>query len=114
MVFTPFYIGNSQFNEQIISGNYGIQLSFSVPLDKEAVNLCKELGRSRLSKERLDYELVRILKCAEFYKAGFIIRPESPYAPVCADVIPIAAVTTLKPFSPSTSVFVSKPESLLV
>jgi hypothetical protein len=110
MVFTPFYIGNSQFNEQIISGNYGIQLSFSVPLDKEAVNLCKELGRSKLSKERLDYELVRILKCAEFYKAGFIIHPESPYAPVCADVIPIAAVTTLKPFSPSTSVFVSKPE----
>jgi hypothetical protein len=110
MVFTPFYIGNTQFNEQIMSGNYGIQLSFSVPLDKEAVNLCKALGRSRLSKERLDYELVRILKCAEFYRAGFAIRPESPYAPVCADVIPIAALTTLKPSSPSTSVPVSKPE----
>jgi hypothetical protein len=110
MVFTPFYIGNTQFNEQIMSGNYGIQLSFSVPLDKEAVNLCKALGRSRLSKERLDYELVRILKCAEFYKAGFAIRPESPYAPVCADVIPVSALTTLKPSSPSTSVTVSKPE----
>jgi hypothetical protein len=109
-VFTPFYIGNSQFNQQVSSGNYGMQLSFSVPLDKEAVNLCKELGRSKLSKERLDYELVRLLKCAEFYKSGFVIRPESPYALVCADVIPSAAVTTLKSSSPATSVFVLKPE----
>ena len=72
--------------------NFGAQVSFSVPLDFEMVRLCKELAKRKLEKERLDYALVRALKCAELLKMGFKIRDDSPFAPVCADVVPITAV----------------------
>ena len=56
------------------------------------VRLCKELAKRKLEKERLDLALIRVLKCAELLKMGFKIRDDSPYAPLCADVVPIAAV----------------------
>jgi hypothetical protein len=89
MVFTPFFIGSSIFNQDSGNANYGFQISFSVPLDREAVNLCKDMARAKLSKERLDYELVRVLKCAELLKSGYAIRVESSFAVLCADVFPV-------------------------
>ena len=94
LVLTPFYLGNDVNNPEaayIRNQNFGAQVSLSVPLDFEMVRLCKELAKRKLEKERLDYELVRILKCVEIKKAGYMIHPSSPYAGVCADVIPIAA-----------------------
>jgi hypothetical protein len=95
LVLTPFfYLGNDVNNPEaayIRNQNFGAQVSLSVPLDFEMVRLCKELAKRKLEKERLDYELVRILKCVEIKKAGYTIHPSSPYAGVCADVVPIAA-----------------------
>ena len=92
LVFTPFYLGNDVNPEPYVRNqNFGAQVSFSVPLDFEMVRLCKELAKRKLEKERLDYALVRALKCAELLKMGFKIRDDSPYASVCADVVPIAA-----------------------
>lgn len=99
MVLTPFYLGNDVNNPEapyIRNQNYGAQVSFSFPLDGGMVELCKELARKKLAKERLDYELVRVLKCAELLKSGYMLHPSSPYAHVCSDVVPIAAVQTTK------------------
>ena len=106
LVFTPFYLGNDVNPEPYVRNqNFGAQVSFSVPLDFEMVRLCKELAKRKLEKERLDYALVRALKCAELLKMGFKIRDDSPFAPVCADVVPIAAVVpTSAPASPAASV----------
>lgn len=95
LVFTPFYLGNDVNNVEapyLRNQNYGAQVSLSLPLDFEMVRLCKELARRKIEKERLDYELVRILKCVEIKKAGYTIHPSSPYAGVCADVVEASAV----------------------
>jgi len=93
LVVTPFYLGNDVTADPYVRNqNFGAQVSVSVPLDFEMVNLCKELARRKLEKERLDYALVRALKCAELLKSGYKIREDSPFAPVCADVVPITAV----------------------
>ena len=86
--------------------NFGAQVSLSVPLDFEMVHLCKELAKRKLEKERLDYALVRALKCAELYEKGFKIREDSPYAALCADVVPVAAVV---PKSQASSLSTSAP-----
>jgi hypothetical protein len=86
LVFTPFVIGASTYHEATGNANYGFQMSLSMPLDREAVSLCKAHARQKLSKERLDYELVRALKCAEFLKTGYVIHQESPAYVLCADV----------------------------
>ena len=100
LVFTPFYLGNDTHpNSYIRNQNFGAQVSLSLPLDYGIVNLCKELARKKLEKERLDYALIRVLKCAELAKTGFKIREDSPYAPVCADVVPVAAVVPKSPVS---------------
>ena len=93
LVLTPFYLGNDVNNPEaayIRNQNFGAQISLSIPLDLEMVRLCKDLAKRKIEKERLDYELVRILKCVEIKKAGYTIHPSSPYAAVCADVINIA------------------------
>jgi hypothetical protein len=88
LVFTPFVIGASTYHEARGNANYGFQMSLSMPLDREAVSLCKAHARQKLSKERLDYELVRVLKCSEFLKSGFVIHQESSVYVLCADVWP--------------------------
>lgn len=66
----------------------------SFPLDGEMVSTCKNLAKKKLEKERLDYALVRALKCAELLSMGYMIRPESPYSVICSDVVPIAVAPT--------------------
>jgi len=81
----------------------GVSASWQIPLDKEAVQLCKDRARiantrqqAEADKARLDFELVRLLKCGEAAKMGVRFHPESPYASICADVI----VVTPKPKPP--------------
>ena len=106
MVFTPFYLGNDLYQLEAPytrNSNFGAQLSFSVPLDLEMVNLCKQLAKRKLEKERLDYELVRLIKCMEVFKGGFTFAPGSPFATICGDVVPIAAAPKMAPASPAFS-----------
>jgi hypothetical protein len=105
LVFTPFYIGNDvNPKDYTRSQSFGSQISLSIPLNRDMVGLCKELARKRIEKERLDYALVRVLKCAELHSKGYKIREDSPYSVLCADVVPVAAVLpTSQPFSRATS-----------
>ncbi len=65
-----------------------------MPLDGGAVEKCKALAQIQLEKGRLDYEIVRIKECINIFKSGFMIKPGSPFYPVCSDVMPIASVNT--------------------
>ena len=73
------------------SNNYGMQVNFSVPLDWGMIDLCKRIAKKHEQKLRLDYELVRALKCTEIMKSGFMFRPGSRVEVLCHDVIPIVA-----------------------
>ena len=46
---------------------------------------------------RLDYELVRALKCAELQQKGFTFHPNSKMKVLCQDVVPISALLPPKP-----------------
>ena len=75
------------------SNNWGVQLNFSVPLDGSMIELCKSIAQKHEEKMRLDYELVRALKCTEIMKAGFMFRPGSRVEILCHDVVPIVSIT---------------------
>jgi len=98
MTFTPFYMGNDSipydYEAYVRSNNWGAQVSFMVPLDFSTVNRCKAIARRQEEKLRLDYELVRALKCAELQQKGFTLRPGSRVEHLCHDVVPIALLTT--------------------
>ena len=95
----PFIIGNgnaSQDPEQFssYSGNAGLSMGFNIPLDGSLQELCKSRARVEISRQqaeadkaRLDFELVRLLKCGEAYKAGIMFHPDSPYYKVCEDIV---------------------------
>lgn len=109
LVFTPFYLGNDVYQLEgpyVRNANFGAQVSLSVPLDYEMVSLCKQLAKRKLEKERLDYEMVRLKNCAEVIKGGFTFAPGSPFATICADVVPVAVVPRIAPASPASSVLV--------
>ena len=96
MQFSPFYMGNDTIPNDpdgyVTSNNWGLQVNFSVPLDWEMIELCKSIAKKHEQKLRLDYELVRALKCTEIMKAGFQFRPGSRVEVLCHDVVPIVAV----------------------
>jgi len=76
------------------STNAGISAGFSLPLDGSLQELCKERvrveierQRAEAAKARLDFELVRLLKCGEAKKSGVDFHPNSPYSKVCSDII---------------------------
>jgi len=96
MQFSPFYMGNDtipyETSGYVRSNNWGAQLNFSVPLDGSMTELCKSIAKKHEEKMRLDYELVRALKCTEIMKAGFMFRPGSRVEVLCHDVVPIVAV----------------------
>jgi len=96
MQFSPFYMGNDTIpfdNEGYVrSNNFGVQLNFSVPLDGGMIETCKSIARKHEQKMRLDYELVRALKCTEIMKSGFMFRPGSRVEMLCHDVVPIVSI----------------------
>jgi hypothetical protein len=110
MSVAPFALGNisgSQDPETYQSQNFntGVSLGFNFPLDGSLQELCKERARTEIKRQnaeadkaRLDFELVRLLKCGEAIKSGVMFHPDSPYYKVCADIVvkyPQAINTTL-------------------
>jgi len=97
MQFSPFYMGNDTIPYEntgyVRSNNYGVQLNFSVPLDGGMIETCKAIARKHEQKMRLNYELVRALKCTEIMKAGFTFRPGSRVEVLCHDIVPIVSLT---------------------
>ena len=97
MQFSPFYMGNDtvpyESNGYVKSNNWGAQINFSVPLDGSMIEICKSIAKKHEQKLRLDYELVRALKCTEIMRAGFTFRPGSRVEVMCHDVVPIVSLT---------------------
>ena len=99
MTFSPFYMGNhtTPFDDEMsqqsytVAENWGAQINFMVPLDGSLIERCKAIGARQQAKMELDYELVRVLKCAELQQKGFMIRPLTRVYHMCQDVIPISA-----------------------
>ena len=94
MTVSPFYMGNDTLPQGYTrNNNYGMQLNFSVPLDGGMIEQCKQIAKRHEEKLRLDYELVRALKCTEIMKAGFTFRPGSRVEVLCHDIVPIVSLT---------------------
>jgi len=99
MSFSPFVLGNMNGSQdpetyQSHNGNAGVSMGFNFPLDGGLTELCKERARSEIKRQnaeadkaRLDFELVRLLKCGEAIKSGITFHPDSPYHKICADVV---------------------------
>ena len=96
MTFSPFYMGNDTNPETedgyVINENWGFQLNFMFPLDREGLRQCKRIAKRQEEKMRLDYELVRALKCAELQQRGFTFHPRSEMKVLCQDIVPISAL----------------------
>ena len=78
--------------------NPGVSATISIPLDGGSQSLCRQAAsahtarvQAETAKARLDFELVRLIRCGEAVKAGVYFHPESPYASVCADVVVASA-----------------------
>lgn len=74
--------------------NPGFTVGLSMPLDKSLQRLCRDRARveteraqAEADKARLDYELVRLLRCGEAKKQGIYFSADSPYRKVCSDVM---------------------------
>ena len=109
MTFSPFYMGNHttpfdiddgsmQQQNYTVAENWGFQVNFMVPLDKRGLERCRRIAARQEEKMRLDYELVRALKCSELQQKGFMLVPGSRVYSMCSDVIPISSyLKTQKP-----------------
>ena len=103
LTIAPFVTGNLSNNTdpssyQSNSGGAGFTIGFSTPLNGAITELCMEAARTTIArnaaeeaKARLDFELVRALRCGEMKRAGINFHPQSPYAPICADIIVVNA-----------------------
>ena len=96
MQVSPFYMGNDTIpngGTYTRTGNWGLQLNFAVPLDGGMIETCKAIARKHEQKMRLDYELVRAIKCTEIMRKGFTFRPGSRVEVLCHDIVPIVSLT---------------------
>ena len=99
MSLAPFILGNTNYSQdpetfQSYTGNFGISMGFNFPLDGSLQEICKERAKVEIKRQnaeadkaRLDFELVRLLKCGEALKSGISFSPLSPYAKVCEDIV---------------------------
>ena len=96
LTITPFVMGNEtapyEDDGYVFSTNVGIQAGVMIPLNGDTVEQCLAMARRQEEKMRLDYELVRALKCAELMQLGFVFRPGAPMAVLCQDVVPISSL----------------------
>jgi len=114
MSLAPFVLGNTNFSEdpanfQSYSSNAGISMGFNFPLDGSMQELCKARVRVEISRQqaeadkaRLDFELVRLLKCGEAIKSGITYHPTSPYYKICADVVVRYPTPSITPIASKT------------
>ena len=107
MTFSPFYMGNHtkpwdidedgmRPSSYTMAENWGGQLNFMIPLDQRGLERCRSIAARQEEKMRLDYELVRVLKCSELQQKGFMILPNTRVYGMCSDVIPISSWTKAK------------------
>ena len=97
MTFSPFYMGNHTvpFDEEMsqrsytVAENWGGQINFMFPLDRRGLAQCRKIAKRQEEKMRLDYELVRVLKCAELQQKGFMLAEGTRVFDMCNDVVPI-------------------------
>ena len=71
-------------------------MTFMIPLNGRTVDICKNIAKQQLEKQRLDYELVRINNCTKIQQRGFTLRPGSRFEAICNDVIPITALPNIE------------------
>jgi hypothetical protein len=95
----PFVVGNTNSSldpdtYRSGSANAGISLGFNFPLDTSLNDICKarakieiERQKAEADKARLDFELIRSLKCLEIIKSGGFFHPDSSYGKICADIV---------------------------
>jgi hypothetical protein len=98
LTIAPFVTGNlgnstDPFSYQTNSGNAGLTIGFSTPLNGSITEEClngartwRERNQAEADKARLDFELVRAIKCGEMLRMGIRFHPDSPYARICADI----------------------------
>jgi hypothetical protein len=86
--------GQDPTTYQSHTGNAGMSLGFNIPLDGGLMEICKARAKVEIKRQqaeadkaRLDFELVRLLKCGEAIKNGISFHPSSPYANICADIV---------------------------
>ena len=97
MTFSPFYMGNhtKPFDEEMsqrsytVAENWGGQINFMFPLDRRGLAQCRRIAKRQEEKMRLDYELVRVLKCSDLQRKGFMLAENSRVYDMCSDVVPI-------------------------
>ena len=96
--------------------NPGISATISIPLDGGAQDMCQRAASSHTArieaetaKARLDFELVRLLRCGEAVRAGVYFHPDSPYAAICADVVVANAPQVVSSSQPSSPPLVVLP-----
>lgn len=97
MTFSPFYMGNHTvpFDEEMtqrsytVAENWGGQINFMFPLDRRGLEQCRRIAKRQEEKMRLDYELVRVLKCSDLQRKGFMLSENSRVYDMCNDVVPI-------------------------
>ncbi len=87
-----YYEDPAAYNTSVM--NPGFTMGVSIPIDQTLQRICKERAaveveraQAEADKARLDYELVRMLRCGEAKKQGIYLAPNSPYSKVCADVM---------------------------
>ena len=97
MTFSPFYMGNHTvpYDEEMsqrsytVAENWGGQINFMFPLDRRGLEQCRRIAKRQEEKMRLDYELVRVLKCSDLQRKGFMLSENSRVYDMCNDVVPI-------------------------
>ena len=101
LTIAPFVTGNlnnntDPYSYQSNSAGAGFTIGFSTPLNGTITETCLDAARAVIArnraeeaKARLDFELVRALRCGEMKKNGVHFHPNSPYAAICADIIVI-------------------------
>jgi len=72
-----------------IAENWGGQVNFMFPLDRRGLEQCRRIAKRQEEKMRLDYELVRVLKCSDLQRKGFMLAENSRVYDMCNDVVPI-------------------------
>jgi anthranilate/para-aminobenzoate synthase component II len=106
LTIAPFSTGNlnnstDPYSYQSQSASAGITIGFSTPLNGTITETCLEAARTTIArnqaetdKARLDFELVRALRCGEMKRNGIQFHPNSPYAAICADIVVINTPVT--------------------
>ena len=72
-----------------VAENWGGQVNFMFPLDRRGLAQCKRIAKRQEEKMRLDYELTRMLRCAELQGKGFMLAEGTRVYSMCNDVVPI-------------------------